>query len=527
MKKNLPITNVEQSFSDDANILSTTDLKGAITYVNRDFIDISGFEVDELIGKNHNVVRHPEMPPAAFEDLWKTVKSQNSWMGIVKNRCKNGDHYWVSAYVTPIVKDGSVVEYQSIRSKPEREDVKRAERLYAKLMDGQAPAAVRKRGLGLGARLLGGFAVSLLLGLLAAVGLTGMSPGSALAVFVVAMTAATALSLWVLQPLQGVVKKARSVSDNLLTQYVYTGRNDDVGQLLYAIRMLESESGGLIGRMADSAKQLTENARKVVESVSSTSQGVQQQYSETDQVATAVNEMSASIQEVASNAQQTAESANAASNEAGEGRQVVNETMATISSLADEVEQAAGVIKRLEADSNEISTIVDTIQAISEQTNLLALNAAIEAARAGEQGRGFAVVADEVRSLAGRTHNATDEIKSKIDRLLSGSRDAVSVMEHSREQATASVDQAGKAVNSLEAIASAIDTINDMSTQIASAVEQQSSVADEINRSIMTIRDIAERTLEGSNESEAASSEMIRMSEGLDELAASFWNRKR
>lgn len=526
MKKNLPITNTEQTFPSTANILSTTDTKGAITYVNDDFISISGFTVDELIGKNHNVVRHPEMPPAAFGDLWERVKAQQSWMGIVKNRCKNGDHYWVSAYVTPVVKDGVVNEYQSVRSKPESDDVQRAESLYKELMEGKVPRKVRKAGMSLQSRMLLAFNASLLLGVVAAVAMTDMELTSALAVFVVTSLASFAVSIPLFKPLRSAVNQARKVSDNLIAQHVYTGRNDDVGRVQYAIRFLEAESGGLIGRMADAADQLTNNAHKVMTSITGTAEGVQEQYSETDQVATAVNEMSASIQEVASNAQLTADSAHSASQEADAGRRVVNDTMATIRSLANEVEQASEVIRKLEADSNEISSIVDVIQAISEQTNLLALNAAIEAARAGEQGRGFAVVADEVRSLAGRTHDATDEIKSKIERLLAGSRNAVSVMEHSRQQASDSVEQAANAVDSLAAISSAISTINDMSTQIATAVEEQSAVADEINRSIMTIRSIAERTLEGAQHSEEASAEMIAMSEGLNELAGSFWARK-
>jgi len=139
MKKNLPVSNSEKTFADDANILSTTNLKGAITYVNPDFVDISGFDEDELIGKSHNMVRHPDMPPAAFKDLWQTVKSGESWMGVVKNRCKNGDYYWVNAYVSPIVKDGEICEYQSVRSKASAEEIRRAEKLYARLNAGKLP----------------------------------------------------------------------------------------------------------------------------------------------------------------------------------------------------------------------------------------------------------------------------------------------------------------------------------------------------------------------------------------------------
>jgi aerotaxis receptor len=143
MKKNLPITGVEKTFSEDANILSTTDLKGSITYINKDFIDISGFEADELVGFNHNIVRHPEMPPAAFQNLWDTVKEGRSWMGIVKNRCKNGDHYWVDAYVTPIRENGQTVEYQSVRSLAKEEYRARADKLYQQLNQGKVPSTIK------------------------------------------------------------------------------------------------------------------------------------------------------------------------------------------------------------------------------------------------------------------------------------------------------------------------------------------------------------------------------------------------
>ena len=133
MKVNMPVTGVERDYSEDDVILSTTNTKGQITYVNEDFETISGFEKSELKNQSHNIVRHPDMPPAAFEDLWSTIKANKSWMGIVKNRCKNGDHYWVNAFVTPISRNGKIDEYQSVRTKPNREDVKRAEAIYQRL----------------------------------------------------------------------------------------------------------------------------------------------------------------------------------------------------------------------------------------------------------------------------------------------------------------------------------------------------------------------------------------------------------
>jgi len=177
---NLPVTGREVNYSDSANILSTTDLNGDITYVNPDFIRISGFDEQELLGQHHNVVRHPDMPPEAFADLWSCVRAGRSWMGMVKNRCKNGDHYWVSAFVTPISRDGRVVEYQSVRTKPRPEQVAAAEQLYARLRDKRPPAALRRRPLSVRSRVaaLAGVAAAACAGIGGAI--AGVSPGAAL-----------------------------------------------------------------------------------------------------------------------------------------------------------------------------------------------------------------------------------------------------------------------------------------------------------------------------------------------------------
>ena len=524
MRKNLPVTQVEKDFNARANILSTTNTKGIITYVNQDFIDISGFTNEELINKNHNIVRHPDMPELAFADLWATVKSGKSWMGVVKNRCKDGSHYWVDAFVTPIMKNGAIAEFQSIRRKPDRSLVKRAEGFYKKLSGGSLPWYFNIPVPGFRLRLV--LAAAVVLYALLFHLLEGIDPAAAWQGFATGLALSVLLIYLVSWPYTKLLAASRKVVNNKVMQYVYTGRRDDLGQLMLAMRMLEAESGGIVGRLADSSEQIAGDSEQLRQAVDQSHQGLESMFSETNLVATAMTEMTSSIQEVARNAQNASEAANQAHEETNIGRQIVDEATGKIDDLATLVEESAGVIHELEKESNEISNILTLIREIATQTSLLALNATIESARAGEAGKGFAVVAYEVKVLATNTHEATVEIENMISKLQGHSKSAADKMLVGQKQALDTVEQSKKVAESLAAIASSVGMINDLNSQIAAAVDEQGSAAEEINRSVISIRNASEANMAASSDTERSSASLNDLAQELKALADQFWDKR-
>lgn len=497
MPRGTSLTGNERKMVEHQHIVSTTDPRGVITYANQDFVDISGYSNDELVTHGHNIVRHPAMPKVAFKMLWDRIESGKPWMGIVNNRCKNGDNYWVDAFVTPMLSSkGEIEGYQSVRVKPNAEAVKRADRLYQRINQGQAPISRLERGMNILSRYSLSFALPGLLVLAFCLFNSLLSFGSGLIAAMVIIGLSVMLATMLSASIRSLAASSKQTIDDPVAQWIYTGRCDELGQLQLANILLDHQQQTLIWRVSDSAQQLDNVAAQASSATEGVYTDMDSQQNEVEQVASAIGQMASSVEEVSSSVQQTVEQTSQADQQVRQGHQEVNDTIAQINLLAKEIDTASEVIASLAQESEQIGSFVTVIQGIAEQTNLLALNAAIEAARAGEQGRGFAVVADEVRTLASRTQSSTEEIQSIVATLQTGAERAVKVMQQGSKAAQGSVDQAAHAGDAIMQITQTVEEIRSRISQIANATEEQASVASEIGGNVSAISQQTQQTLQ-------------------------------
>ena len=474
MRKNLPVTQNERRLAPDATLLSTTDLKGRITYCNPAFIEISGFAEDELIGKAHNVVRHPDMPEEAFADMWATIQAGLPWTALVKNRCKNGDYYWVRANATPMLEKGSVVGYMSVRTCPTREEIDVAEALYRDMREGRARVGlsrgrlVRKGLAGLvqqvtNPRLGGRFAVAMAAPVVASAAaswaLAGASTSTLAPVGLGALVAAAGalwLSMTVSRPLEEASRAARMIAGGQMGSGLHSSRADQVGELL---RDVNQVGVNILALVSDVRTQVG----SMEHATSEIAQGNLDLSARTEQSASALQQTAASMEEITGTVRNTSDAAQNANRLAVNALGVAREGDSAIRSLS-------AVMDQITESSRRIGDITSMIDSIAFQTNILALNAAVEAARAGEQGRGFAVVASEVRTLAQRSAEAAKEIKQL-------STEASSKV----EQGAAGVQ---RATETISGISQSVQEVSSLIDEIAAGTTEQARGIDQINEAV-------------------------------------------
>lgn len=516
MKKNLPITQTERTFPDHQKLISSTDLKGRIRHCNDAFVEVSGFSREELIGKAHNIVRHPDMPPEAYENMWRHLKAGTPWMGMVKNRCKNGDFYWVSAYVTPVTENGKVVGYESVRTCPDRADVQRAEALYRRMREGKAPRSLLQRLPGESVAIAAILAVTLVLFL------TDQHQLSEAALLV----GVIALSVWHHFRERRMLASVRASMGNAFTDplaaFAYTDDPVRWGRLKVGARSMRSHLDAVLTRMEEAAGQVSDTTSETLDLATRCQDAMQAQQTETTQVATAAHEMSTTIAEVSSNVQETSENAESARDTAIAGKDSVASTRKLIERLRDNVSAINSQVQKQAEQTRDIAKAAELIEQIADQTNLLALNAAIEAARAGEHGRGFSVVADEVRQLAAKTSESTTSIHEILSGLLRQSEESVKVAERGDQVAGEGLTHMQETEQYLDRIVEAITAIADRSIQMSAAVEEQSQVSESISEQVERISGLAEQNLDESHRATQANRELQQVARELHELVVRF-----
>jgi aerotaxis receptor len=481
---NQPVTQKEYEIPDNATLMSVTDPQSYISYANASFVGVSGYTIEELQGQPHNVVRHPDMPKEAFADLWSTIKSGLPWTGLVKNRRKNGDHYWVRANVTPVIRHGTPTGYMSVRTKPSRDEIAAAESLYQDFREGRAGnrrfqqglvvrtglmklrsffqvARVRSRICLLGATFALWLVLAGLLFGLSGLHLAEMSASTVAGLFVLVLL----LNQQISDPLERLLKEALDVASGESHTVTPLNRIDEIGMLSRSVgqlgvmfRWLATDVGEQISGVQTASREIAQGNMDLGKRTEAAATSVQQ-------TASAMTQMTSAVQSNAETAHH-ADSLSASAREAAvKGGASVGDVMETMNDIS--------------ASAKRITDIIGAIEGIAFQTNILALNAAVEAARAGEQGKGFAVVAQEVRALAQRSADAAKEIKHLIEdsvgKIALGSR---------------LVNEAGQAMDD---IVEQVKRVSDLIAAISSATAEQSVGVTQVDQAIGNLDEITQQ----------------------------------
>jgi len=511
MRNNGAVTDREQTYPATSMLVSMTDLKGRITYANSAFVQVSGFTLEELLGKAHNLVRHPDMPAQAFEDMWRTIQSGQPWTALVKNRCKNGDFYWVRANVTPVIEHGAAVGFLSVRTLPSRDEVSVAEALYAAIREGRArrgcfeagrwvmsnPVSTlwRRLDASMQARNLMGVGAMLLVSI--ATMWTTMPLG-------VALWSATALQCalagWLLAsfnrriaaPLRRVADAANRVAAGALDARAQVDRADEVGRVSRALDQLAVNLMAVVSDVRREAQSIRNTTDEIAKGGLDLSNRTEQQAASLEQTAAALQQVGASTHD---NSARTVEASGIAA-----------QACEQASTGGEAVERVVSTMREIEASSRQIADIIGVIDGIAFQTNILALNAAVEAARAGEQGRGFSVVAAEVRSLAQRSAEAARQIKSLISESVGRVESGVQIVNDAGQTMQGIVDSVGRLSALIAEISAAtgaqdaeIDQVNSAVGNLDGMTQQNAALVEQSAAAAGSLKDQADRLVDAVN----------------------------
>ncbi|EKJ8220676.1 methyl-accepting chemotaxis protein [Citrobacter sedlakii] len=479
MSSHLYVTQQNTPLDDDTTLMSTTDLHSYITHANDTFVTVSGYSLNELLAQPHNLVRHPDMPKAAFADMWYTLKQGEPWSGIVKNRCKNGDHYWVRANAVPMVREGQVTGYMSIRTRATEEEIAAVEPLYQALNENRCARrihkglVVRKGWLGklpslpLRWRVRG---VMTLLFVMVAAGLYA-SDASALAYLMSALALGAGTAIFegqIVRPIENVAKQALKVATGERNSVSHLNRSDELGLTLRAVGQLGLMCRWLINDVSSQVSSVRNGSETLAKGNDDLNKHTRQTVDNVQQTVATMNQMAASVKQNSETASAADKLSSAASSAATQGGEAMDTVIKTMDDIANSTQR--------------IGTITTLINDIAFQTNILALNAAVEAARAGEQGKGFAVVAGEVRHLASRSASAANDIRKLID----ASADKV-------QSGSQQVHAAGRTIDD---IVSQVQNVTQLIAQISHATSEQADGLSSLTRAVDELNHITQKNAE-------------------------------
>lgn len=497
MKNNQPVTKNEILVQPNAYLVSKTNLKGTITEANDAFVNISGFSRNELIGSNHNLVRHPDMPPAAFADMWASLKAGMPWRGVVKNRAKNGDFYWVDAQITPILKGGEAIGYMSVRRAPTRQQINEAEAIYASVQQSGKFTSVNRNPLS-AQLLINGLLILAIFMLLTNNLVMWMELPQWLDNLTGILTIAflippiILLNIRVFSPLAEVRRNVEKLTEGDLATRYPVHSPDEVGRISNALAVMQTQWLVSIDHIRDSIQASLHNVELANQQSKTINQHIHIQHDRVSSVAAATEEFCQAVAEVAGSAAEASNAATRSGERVESSQKTVVAGMHAAEAVVHAVKASHSGLIELDKAVTKIGDITQVIKEIADQTNLLALNAAIEAARAGESGRGFAVVADEVRKLAERTSGSTAEINSMVSGIQAMATQVVASMDEAASAVEVSSSKMSDSVSGLESVAVASQQTVDMATHIAEAASQQNIAGQDVARNMEVISTLSE-----------------------------------